>query len=1170
MSTIKELFNKLNKLQNVENTNNYVKCHVVKQMGAVYIDYDEFNKFLMDVIKLKMSSDNKITENYPLMMDNAYNLLYIDVDFVTTAANFKEINDHICESFKTIMINKFNKERIFGFIPTEFTLKDTRRKCGFHGFVFCKDVLTIQQRKKIREELLKEIENSELGKFIHSKEDEIFHSFEETSHITKISQILDDQVLLSCNHPTIIPFVKKDMNSRDYKLGFIHNVSKKTENLLIKPTDEELTMCVRQHNKQDFDEVMELNELRRLKPIEVRKYVKHQLRKIHKDFSATYPKELSHVEMFLFDCMSGLSCMCKEHYIIQIFSKGAWAKNNTFVFKLLKFYYAMYIITMPEIETELINYMVNVLYLILSPLFIRGLKTDSEKVKQDLQSCIEYFNKPRDGNDNSYFETVSSDQVQSYKDMHTKGKNEVSPDDIKNYMFVKNFLRNQIAEFVKFVRENIYQAKYISNETYEGDKVLKNEIEPFKTDDFDRDIEAYSFDQLRGDIENLRNYDTQLQNLIKLMLLCETWESGFESTDGIIVKILSSLTSHYIYATKDSNSLKNSSYTTYIYNIKQARSLESLPYNQWIIDTSDYLTEWLTNIYIDFIEPLQDDNNFYGNGGLGHVLRLIHDVHKLRTQPGMPFTLGKDSSRNISKKRDDPKTFISKIQSNIIQFYNHFVGRETPKVYEPSDIRCPYFSVRNGIIRYRTENNGIWTFDFTTDNRDIILNAYTLASYDPYYDYEENPTYRELMKILHDIYPDEQDFEYMMNLFSTAFCPQIFKDQLLFAFGTGSDGKSTMSRLLGTILGNTSGELHVLDEHNQQITLKNPSGYCSSFKPQCLQESQNSGNANEGGIISFDRKTFVIAQEPPKGKIHSEIIKDFTSGGISNGRSLYKNNKQFVINTLCIIETNTLPQFDVIDDAIKRRVIVYKHNTKFISSATQSYKNRRKENVKDANSEIINSILQDTSYWTAMLMMMLRRVIKLRNTVYKDATNQKDVINVSQLSHIPKPHNVKVFTENVFGKTTGVSKYLQENLINNSEFGAIFLSDLMEKIIQEDKKQKQLRGAGILETAKPSMNEKKNEIKQVIQNVYSDDLFMIREELIRRETKEGIFRLDEDKIKNMKDGIKKLKAREIIDKLTNGYSMETIEDGNDESYRDVIIVGVIFNDENEDDDNDIN
>lgn len=1161
MSTIKELFSKLNKLQHVEDTINYVKCHVVKQMGAVYIDFDEFNKFLMDAVRLKMASDNKITEDYPIMMDNAYNLLYIDIDFVTTANNFKEINDNICRLLKTILINKFNNAKIFGFIPIEYTKIDTRRKCGFHGFIFCNNILTIQQRKQIKEELLKEIENSELGEFIHSKENEIFQNSTDTNHITLISQIIDDQVLLLCNHASIIPFVKKDTNARDYKLKFIYNISKETENLLVKPTTEELTMCVKQHIKYDFDEVMELNELRRLSPTEIRNYVKCQLKKFHRDFSENYPKELSNVEMFIYDCISGLSCMCKEHYIIQIFSKGSWAKNNTFVFKLLKLYYAMYIIIMPEVETELTDYMVNVLYLILSPLFIRGLKSDSTKVKQDLQSCIEYFNKPRNGNDRSYFETVSSEQIQSYKKVHRRD-NELE-EDIINHKIVKNFLRNQVAEFVKFIRENIYQAKYISNETYDGDKVLKNEIEPFKTNDFDRDIETYSFDQLRGDIVNIQNYNTQLQNLIKLMMLCETWESGFESTDGIIVKILSSLTSHYIYATKDSNAQKNSPYTTYIYNIKQARSLESLPYNQWIIDTSDYLTEWLTNIYIDFIEPLQDDNNFYGNGGLGHVLRLIHDEHKLRTQPGMSFIVSKDSSRNISKKRDDPKSFISKIQSNIIQFYNHFIGRDTPKVYEPSDIKCPYFSVRNGIIRYRTENNGIWTFDFTTDNRDIILNAYTLASYDPHYDYEENITYRELMKILHDIYPDEQDFEYMMNLFSTAFCPQIFKDQLLFAFGTGSDGKSTMSRLLGTILGNTSGELHVLDEHNQQITLKNPSGYCGSFKPQCLQESQNSGNANEGGIISFDRKTFVIAQEPPKGKIHSEIIKDFTSGGISNGRSLYKNNKQFVINTLCIIETNTLPQFDVIDDAIKRRVIVYKHNTKFISSATQSYNNRRKENVKYANSEIINSILQDTNYWTAMLMMMLKRVIKLRNTVYKNATNPKDIINISQLSHIPKPHNVKVFTENVFGKTTGVSKYLQENLINNSEYGAIFLSDLIEKIIKEDKRQRQ-NGTGILETSKPSMNEKKSEIKQVIQNVYSDDLFMIREELVRRETKEGIFKLDENKINGMKDSIMKLKAREIIDKLTNGYSMETIEDGNDESYRDVIIVGVNFNDADDD------
>lgn len=1168
MSTIKELYDKLAKLESVEDRVNYIQCSVKGYSKKRFIEFEEFDKFLIDVIGLKCSGDRK-TEAFPLMTQNAHNLLYVDIDYLTTAENFKEINDIICKDLMEILVEKFKDGKIFGFIPETYTRLETRRKCGFHGFVFCDEILTQNRRKKIREELLEEIENSELGEFILSKQDVLYQRETDIKPIEHISQIIDDQVLLETNHSTIIPFAKKDQNSRDYRLMFKHNVDRNTESLLLKPTAEELLMCEKQRQNRDPSDIKDFNELRKSTPSELREYVRAKLKEVHNDYSPNYPTELKHSEMFLFDCMAGLASMCKEHYIIQIFSKGSWAKNNTFVFKLLKFYYATYLMTMPEVETELLDYMVDILYLVLSPLFIRGNKTDSEKIKVDLRSCIEYFDKPQRsdrsrGNEKSFFDTVTSDYHESYRRVRVHTKDD-KPDeeDFKRHKIVKKILRSWISDFVVFIKENIYQSNNPTDEELShGDRMLKREIEPFKIGFYEREIENYSFENLRVDAPNKKNYNCQIRNLIKLMILCETWESGFESTDSIIVKILSSLTSHYIYATKDSNSGKKVPYTIYIYNIKQSHSLESLPYNQWIIDNSDYLTEWLTNLYTDFIEPLQDESSFNSVGGLGHILRLIHDDHQLRTQPGTSFVPGKDSSRNISKKRDDPRAFVVKIESNIIQFYNHFVGRMNPKVYEPSDRNCPYFSVRNGIIRYKTINNGQWTYDFTTDNRDIILNAYTLAKYEPNYKYEEEIAYRELEKILKDIYPDAQDYDYMMNLFSTAFCPQIFKDQLLFAFGTGSDGKSTMSRLLGTILGNTSGELHVLDTDNEQISLKNPSGYCSSFKPQCLQESQNSGNANEGGIISFDRKTFVIAQEPPKGKIHSEIVKDFTSGGISNGRGLYQGNKQFVINTLCIIETNIIPQFDQIDEAIKRRVIVYKHNTKFISSATNSYKNRRKENVKIANSESINNILQDTSYWTAMLMMMLRRVIKLRNTVYKDALNPNDVVYVSQLSHIPKPYNVKMFTSNVFGKTTGVSKYLQENLINNSEYGAIFLNDLIDRIIKEDKRQKTLKGAGILETSKPSMNEKKNEIKQIIQNVYADDLFMIRRELAIRDSikDDGLFKLDENKINGMKEAIMKLKVPEIVQKLTDGFSMETIEDGNDESYRDVIIVGVNFND----------
>lgn len=1170
MSSIKELYNNLEKFDTIEDTINYIKCFVAKGAKSKYVEFEKFDKFLLDVINMKKNLHDNKTEDFPVMSTEMYNLLYIDIDYATTSKNFVEINKTIADLLREILMELFRSSTIFMFIPETYTICDTRRKCGIHCFIFCKEILTANRRREIKDKLILNIEESRLNEYIMEIQNEIYQKENDISPITSISQIIDDQVLLNCKHSTIIPFAKKDANARNYVLMFSNFKKETTKSLLIKPTAEDLEMCKlnKRNNNIDYTDLKSFDELRKMDPSCVKDYVKEHLKIIHKEYSEPeegeekihIPSELLNAEMFLYDCMSGLSCMCSNHYVIKIFSKGAWSDNNRFIYKLIKFYYALYVMTVSEIETQLVDYITEILYLILAPLFIRGGKTDSEKVKTDLRACVEYFDK----GDTSFFKKISSEQVAGYKRTKLNKKDDRPTDeDFRSHKIVKDFLRNQIAEFVVFIKENIYQAKYIIDDKEEGYRVLKREIEPFKPKDFARDIEEYPFSDLRSEPSNKKFYDEQIQNIIKLMILCETWESGFDSTDGIIVKILSAITSHYIFATKDSNSEKKVPYTIYIYNIKQSHSLESLPYNQWIIDNSDYLTEWLTNLYTDFIEPIQNESVFYGFGGLGHILKLIHDDHQLRTQPGMSFTKDRDSSKNVSRKRDDPRAFINKIENNIIQFYNHFLGREIPKVYEPSDRNCPYFSVRNGIIEYFIKD-GKWKKRLRPDNRDIILNAYSLATYYENYDCENEVPYKQLNKILHDIYPDDEDFEYMMNLFSTAFCPQIYKDQLLFAFGTGSDGKSTMSRLLGTILGNTSGELHVLEDGNQ-ITLKNPSGYCSSFKPQCLQESQNSSNANEGGIISFDRKTFVVAQEPPKGKIHSEIIKDFTSGGISNGRSLYKGNKQFVINTLCIIETNMIPQFDVIDDAVKRRVIVYKHNTKFISSATNQYKNRKRENVKVANSEIINRILQDTSYWTALLMMMTNRVVNLRNTKYKDSTQPDDIIYVSQLSHIPKPYNVEVFTSNVFGKTTGVNKYLQENLIDKCEYGAIFLNDLIERIIEEDKIQKSKRGAGILETVKPSQNEKKNEIKQVIQNRFGDDLFKIREEHIRKDNAKGVFRIDERKVENIRKQIMKLRQNDIVEKFTNGFSMETIEDGNDESYRDVIIVGVNFVEKQDDD-----
>ena len=263
MQTIKDLFDKLNKFEDVEDKLNYISCVVKGYSKKKYIDFNEFDEFLIKVLNLKFNNDKR-TEAFPLMMLNAHNLLYIDLDFLTTNSDYKKLNVDICNYMKDVLIELFSDEKIFGFIPESYPKLETRYKCGFHGFVFCSDVLTQDRRRKIRLDLLQAIENSELGEYIKANKEYLYQYQNDTSPINSISQIIDDQVLLSGKHSTIIPFVKKDKSARDYKLMFLHHIDRNTTTLLVKPTAKELVECEGVQKNIKLNDVLEFNELRKL------------------------------------------------------------------------------------------------------------------------------------------------------------------------------------------------------------------------------------------------------------------------------------------------------------------------------------------------------------------------------------------------------------------------------------------------------------------------------------------------------------------------------------------------------------------------------------------------------------------------------------------------------------------------------------------------------------------------------------------------------------------------------------------------------------------------------------------------------------------------------------------------------------------------------------------
>ena len=110
-------------------------------------------------------------------------------------------------------------------------------------------------------------------------------------------------------------------------------------------------------------------------------------------------------------------------------------------------------------------------------------------------------------------------------------------------------------------------------------------------------------------------------------------------------------------------------------------------------------------------------------------------------------------------------------------------------------------------------------------------------------------------------------------------------------------------------------------------------------------------------------------------------------------------------------------------------------------------------------------------------------------------------------------------------------------------------------------KQRKTKGVGILDSSRSS-NEKRKEIQQIIDNVYADRLFKIREDLIYIETEKGM-KLNKQKIENMKEGIMKLSVPNIISRLTYPNSIISMDEGNDANFRDIIIPGINFNDDND-------
>lgn len=123
-------------------------------------------------------------------------------------------------------------------------------------------------------------------------------------------------------------------------------------------------------------------------------------------------------------------------------------------------------------------------------------------------------------------------------------------------------------------------------------------------------------------------------------------------------------------------------------------------------------------------------------------------------------------------------------------------------------------------------------------------------------------------------------------------------------YGPGANGKS---KFIGAIQ-------HVMGD------------YCDVLRQEVLT-SRSSGDFRHD-VADLKEARFIVASEPPQGaQLNTSLIKELTGGDLIKGRHNYGASETFKCKGLITLTTNWLPEIDPGDIALKRRILIYRHDS---------------------------------------------------------------------------------------------------------------------------------------------------------------------------------------------------------------------------------------------------
>ena len=1115
-----ETFDEQQKNGNVDQRD-YVSLSAAGKMKKHYISINNINNFFNELFKLKIESNNIETDNDLLFnIQNCYNLIYVDVDYYYDLGDDEDVdevvnfNTTMAQIISSTLSKHFNNCHYLTFIPSLLTENDRLVKGGIHIYIFTEQPITETKHKHTL--ILNILNSNNLYKDYFNKYASKLRN--STNDLHNLITFIDPQPLKLSGGG--MPFAQKESTSRRYML-LEHNINTKVKTEFIKRCDIIHEIAYSKIYDANSDS-LKYEEMSKLDRKIMRKLILVEGgNELYDDFDIKGQERstLKKIEAFLYDFIDGLASMDPNHYFLKNIFQD-WSARRPFEMIFIKFYYSLMVIGVGSKFPNDKEYMARRIAQLFSPLYIACNKFHSDEKTETIEWCLKQ---------DSMVKMVKSykDFGDIYKqDLIDKNKNKDSDDDEET--------ANMKKQGIFIVHDNVKHS-ILKWSTFVIKKVLSNlryEIQPFSRTNKNRFNNTQTFkdvmpisNQCGLDIAMCNipksEYIAQIRNLNKMFIFCLVVEKSINQITNIVGDIIRAYTKAYVISKQDDKSELNKD-TIYIYNIHQTEELNKYPYNQWIFDEERNLQNWTFVLYKNMFEPLLNTSAAEKVGGLGLPLKLLE----------MTKIIDKIGPGKLITKLKSPfeyNAFSKTLVNNILGTYKSEL-HENPSPEDPEDSR--YLALRNGILEWKQEG-AKYVPSFSTNNRKIILGAYTLINWNDPKTYDKNcREYKEMTQIINQIYPIEDERNYMLDLFSTVICPIIRKDQILVAYGTGGDGKSTMNDILTSMLGVSSSMCKMCYENGSKVLLTTPSGYASNINVSTFTHAKRDGNGHdEGGKVNMAHKTFCVCQEPDQDKILiTSVIKDLTSGAISHGRKINKAETMFKNNALIVMESNRVLQYDTVDDAVKRRMIVYEHKSKFTTEVNDA----QLKNVKykfSANQDVINRAKTHTEYWDALFQILLEHATDLLNR------------GIKVVSDIKKPRSIEQFTQYSFENSSALLRYLYDNYEENSD-SFIFITDLVQQIKDYDKTLRDNDEDPILSTSRGAQIK----ILQELQNKYSGKFYRLKPELMKKRNFRRLFD-NETEDKNI---------NEILNEFTTGNALTDIINNNKNQYKDIILVGYKF------------